>query len=121
MKRILVIEDSAFIRYLLQENLLELQMEIIGESSTSEEGFELFQKYKPDVTLIDYSLSTGSGLELAEKILKENMYARLILMLPYRMFYQAQELIAMGIRAVVSKPFYPEKLQSTLIEAIEDF
>lgn len=120
MKRVLMIEDSAFIRQLLKENLLELNMAIAGETSIPAEGIELFFQKKPDITLIDYSLQGMNGRELAEEILKRDIYARLILMLPYRMFEEAQELIAMGIRAVITKPFYPERLQSVLIEVAED-
>lgn len=120
MKRILIIEDSAFIRHLLIENLSELQMEIVGEGMTPEEGLAMFKSQTPDVTLIDYSLPNQTGFQLAEEMLKHNIYARLILMIPHRMFYRSHDLIAMGIRAVITKPFYPEKLQSTLIEVVED-
>ncbi|MGE3725239.1 MAG: response regulator [Candidatus Sericytochromatia bacterium] len=120
MKRVLIIEDSAFIRQLLIENLVELQMEIVGEGCTPAEGLALFKTYAPDVTLIDYSLPNQTGFQLAEELLKHDIYARLILMIPHRMFYHSHDLIAMGIRAVITKPFYPEKLQSTLIEVIED-
>jgi YesN/AraC family two-component response regulator len=120
MKRILIIEDSAFIRQLLIENLAELQMEISGECGTAKDGLELFKAKKPDVTILDYSLPDQTGFQLAEELLKTDIYARLILLIPHRLFYHTHDLIAMGIRAVVTKPFYPEKLQSTLIEVIED-
>lgn len=120
MTRALIVEDSIFIRQLLKENLLELNMEVVGETSTPNEGLELFLQEQPDIMLIDFSLQNMNGKELAEEILKKDIHARIILMLPYRMIEKTQELIAMGIRAVVTKPFYPEQLQTVLIEVAED-
>jgi DNA-binding NarL/FixJ family response regulator len=118
MSSILIIEDSLFIRYLLRQNLQELEMPIAGETGDPHLGISLFEQLAPAVTLIDYSLPQMSGREVAEAILQRNLYARLIMLFPSRKMAEAQSLIAMGVKAVISKPFHPEKLQSTLIEVV---
>jgi len=114
--RILIVEDSRFIRYLLKKNLAHLEMEIAGECSEAETALNLYLTTAPDAILIDHSLPEANALKLAEAILGKDIYAKIILLIPWRMASQSQSLIAMGIRAVVVKPFYPESLQSTLIE-----
>lgn len=116
MPQILIVEDSRFIRYLLRKNLAYLEMKIAGECSQFEQALEMYKVLKPDVILIDYSLPDTDALTLSEALLSFDIYTKIILLIPLRMAREAQSLIAMGIKAVVVKPFYPESLQSTLIE-----
>ena len=116
MPKILIVEDSRFIRYLLRKNIEHLEMEVVGECGDQSQVLELYQTTHPDVVMLDYSLPDTSGLKLVELLLAQDIYARIVLMVPMRMASQSQNLIAMGIKAVLTKPFYPENLQSTLIE-----
>lgn len=116
MPKVLIVEDSRFIRYLLCKNIEHLEMQIVGECSHSDQAMELYQTNKPDVVLIDHSLPDMDGLKLTEILLAYDIYARIILMIPQRMAQETQNIIAVGVKAVISKPFYPENLQSTLIE-----
>ena len=119
-KSILIIEDSVFIRQLLTENISELQMQVVAECADPRQGIAWFEELRPDITLIDYSLPGMTGLQVAEELLKQDFYARVVLMIPHRMLSQSQNMIALGIRAVVAKPFYPERLQTILIEVAEN-
>lgn len=116
MPNILIVEDSRFIRFLLRKNLEHLEMNIVGECTHSKHVLELYKQTLPDVVLIDHSLPDLSGLQLTETLLAHDIYARIILMIPQRMAKESQNIIAIGVKAVVIKPFYPENLQSTLIE-----
>lgn len=116
MPSILIVEDSRFIRYLLRKNLEHLEMQIVGECSHSEEALQLYQQTRPDVVVLDHSLPDATGLKLVEDLLAYDIYARIVLMIPQRMSAQVQNMIAVGVKAVITKPFYPENLQSTLIE-----
>lgn len=116
MPQVMVVEDSRFIRYLLRKNLSYLEMKIAGECSQHDEALSMYQTLKPDVVLIDHSLPETDALSLTEALLGLDIYAKVILMIPLRMAKEAQGLIAIGVKAVIIKPFYPEILQSTLIE-----
>lgn len=116
MPRLLIVEDSRFIQQLLQRNIAYLEMEIAGTCQTREEALTLYAETHPDAVIIDYSLPNGNGPQLIEELLVHDIYARLIVLVPSRLASETQNLIAMGIKAVVVKPFYPEILQSTLIE-----
>jgi len=115
---ILIVEDSHFIRYLLKKNIEQLEMQTVGECSTAAEALILYQKCKPDIVIVDHSLPDQTGTKLVEDLLTLDIYARIILLIPMRMEYEAQNLIAMGVQSVISKPFYPEPLQKSLIEVV---
>ena len=114
--RILVIEDSKFLCYLLRKHLSELNMEVVGETARPREGLTLFDELKPDITIVDYSLPTMNGLQLVEAILSKDMYAYIVFLLPVRLREKSRELIGMGLKGVLLKPFHVEQLQSLLIE-----
>lgn len=93
-------------------------MAIVGECSTAQEAQILYSQTQPDAVIIDHRLPDSSGLKLAEALLTQDIYARIVLLIPARMATDSQNLIAQGVKAVVTKPFYPELLQSTLIEVV---
>ncbi|MGV3525629.1 MAG: response regulator [Candidatus Sericytochromatia bacterium] len=112
----MIVEDSRFIQQLLQHNIAHLEMELAGTCNTRQEALALYAQTQPDAVIIDYNLPQGNGPKLIEELLVQDIYARLIVLVPSRLAAETQNLIAMGIKAVVVKPFYPEILQSTLIE-----
>lgn len=115
---ILIVEDSHFIRYLLKKNIEQLEMHTVGECSSAAEALILYKACQPDIVIVDYSLPDQNGSQLVEDLLSLDMYARIILLIPMRMESEIQNLIAMGVQGVISKPFYPEPLQKSLIEVI---
>ena len=114
--RILLIEDSVFIRYQLQQYLIDLNMEIVGEYNNPQEGIPAFEILKPDIVVVDYSLLNVTGIQVVEEILSRNIYANIVLLLPSQLFHRTQEFVGMGIKGVLTKPFYPEKVQKVMIE-----
>ncbi len=115
---ILIVEDSHFIRYLLKKNIEQLEMRTVGECSSAAEALKLYQECQPDIVIMDYSLPDQNGTQLVEDLLSLDIYARIILLIPMRMESETQNLIAMGVQGVISKPFYPEPLQKCLIEVV---
>lgn len=114
--RILIIEDSQFIRYMLKKHLTELHMEVVGEATRPREGLQLFDSLQPDITIVDYSLPTMNGIKVVEALLSKDMYANIVFLLPVRLRAKAREMIGMGMKGVLLKPFHVEQLQSLLIE-----
>lgn len=116
MSKILLVEDSRFVRYLLRKNIEHIEMEVIGECSDQKDVLTLYEQMAPDLVMVDYSLPDTLGIKVVEQLLAKDIYAKIILMIPLRMEQQIQSLISMGVKAVLVKPFYPETLQSILIE-----
>lgn len=65
-----LIEDNPRIIPTIERKLKELGCIMVGDSPTSEEGFELIKKYKPQLVIIDLHLKDGErkGLKVAHKI-----------------------------------------------------
>ncbi|MDX5474342.1 MAG: response regulator transcription factor [Bacillaceae bacterium] len=69
MIRIVIAEDQRMMLGALGSLLdLEDDMEVVGKASNGKEAVELFQKYKPDVCIMDIEMPEKTGLEAAEEI-----------------------------------------------------
>jgi CheY-like chemotaxis protein len=71
--RVMIVEDEVIITKNLEENLAEMGFEIAGVFMSGEEALKQFQKFKPDVVLMDILLKGNiDGFEAAEKIMTEH-------------------------------------------------
>ena len=68
MARILIVDDSAFIRKMLTEILRRNNHEIVGEASNGLEGVEMFKQLHPDLVMLDITMPVMDGLDALKKI-----------------------------------------------------
>lgn len=72
MVRILIADDSAVIRTMLEHNLVSLgKYEIVCSVSNGEKALESAHKFVPDLIITDYDMPLLNGLELCAKIRAE--------------------------------------------------
>src|SRR5438270_543521 len=70
--KIFVADDSAMLREQIIELLTELtQIEIIGQAQDAMEAFHSIRELKPDVVTLDIQMNGGSGIDVLEKIKRE--------------------------------------------------
>ncbi len=68
--RVLIVDDHPLIRRGLRETLAaEPDLEVCGEAADAGEAIDQARKTKPDLALVDISLPSGSGLELAKRLM----------------------------------------------------
>ncbi len=63
---------------------LQSDMQLVGAAVTGEEAVELFQRHRPDVTLMDLRLPTMSGLDAIRAIRKEDKAAKIVVLTMYQ-------------------------------------
>lgn len=70
MKTIIVEDQKLGID--LVRNCLTDKFELVASCQTIKEGWKAFEKHKPEVAILDIELPDGSGLDLADRMLKVN-------------------------------------------------
>jgi two-component system chemotaxis response regulator CheB len=71
--RVLIVEDSAFMRKVLHDIIAaDPEMEIAGEARDGREGVELAQTLKPDVITMDINMPHLDGLQATEIIMSQS-------------------------------------------------
>jgi DNA-binding response OmpR family regulator len=112
-KTLLYIEDEQQIR----ENVTELISEYFGNfhvASSAEEGYEIFQDEKIDIIITDIEMAKMSGLDLLEKIRKENSKIHLVVMSAHTKIEYLLEAIPFKLEQYVVKPLNSKKIRELL-------
>jgi two-component system chemotaxis response regulator CheB len=78
--RVLIIDDSAFVRQALQRMLRDdPELEVVGVAADGKQGVEKVLELKPDVVTLDIQMPRMGGLEALERIMAENPLPVLLL------------------------------------------
>ncbi|MFJ8256829.1 chemotaxis response regulator protein-glutamate methylesterase [Peribacillus asahii] len=70
--KVLVVDDSAFMRKLIAEFLTEdSRLEVVGSARNGQDAISKIQLLRPDVVTLDVEMPIMNGLEALEKIMKD--------------------------------------------------
>ncbi len=80
MIRVLLAEDQAMVRGALSALLkLESDIEVLGSSADGESAWRDIQRLKPDVLVTDIEMPGLTGLELAQRIQRQELPIRVVI------------------------------------------
>ena len=114
--RILLCDDHPMIRLALRSTVgMEPNMTIVGEATNGSEAILMFQKYRPDVVLMDINMPIMDGLEAMVTILDDYPEARFILLTNY----DSEEDVFRGLEAGAMGYILKDSPQTMLISAIQ--
>ena len=116
--RILIVDDESMIRGPLEETLRIAGYSVDG-ASDGREALTLIKKQDYDVVISDLAMPSMGGLELLEKIKKEDPSSIVLLMTGFSSVKTAVTAIKLGAYDYIEKPFAPEELMN-IISGIED-
>ena len=111
MARILVIDDSAFMRKLSRDQLEEAGFE--AEEYLPGSVLQLVEKLResrPDLVLSDFNMPYVDGLEVARNVRRVDPAIPLIILTANRYAAREARLQTMGVRMILHKPVSGEAL-----------
>ena len=114
MAKILVCDDSAFMRMMLKKLLIDNGHEVIGEAGDGMQAVQLFRQLKPDLTTMDITMPKLDGVEAARLIRDENPVAKIIMVTAIGQQAVMNEALQAGASEFLVKPFDPEQVLSTI-------
>ena len=115
---ILIVEDESTLAKNLKRYLERYQYDVrIAERA--QEGFQLFETFRPDVVLLDLQLPDLNGLEVLTLLQKRDPQAKVIVITAYGSVQTAVEAIKSGAYDYLSKPLVLEELKILLDKAVE--
>jgi two-component system, chemotaxis family, chemotaxis protein CheY len=76
--RVLVVDDSGFMRKRIAEELLAHGHSVIGQAKSGNEAVEMYRSLKPDIVTMDITMRDMDGLTAAKQILAEDPDAKII-------------------------------------------
>ena len=111
MKKVLIVDDSMFMRQAIKTTLQKSgRYEVIGEAGTGDEGIELCLELRPDVITLDNVLPDMLGMDILKELRKEMVEAKIIMVSAVGQDNIISESISNGADDYIVKPFSNEDL-----------
>ncbi|AEE97176.1 response regulator [Mahella australiensis] len=111
----LVVDDSAFMRKVVKDMLMENGYDKIFEASNGVQAVEKAAQVKPDIVTMDITMPDMDGIQAVKELLKVSPKSNIIMCSALGQRNMVLEAIRSGAKEYVVKPF--EK--SRLMEAIQ--
>lgn len=78
-KRVLVVDDAAFMRMIVRDILVKQGHEVIGEAANGRIAIERYKALSPDVVFMDITMPEMTGLEAVAGIKAFDQAAKIIM------------------------------------------
>jgi two-component system chemotaxis response regulator CheY len=118
MVKVLIADDTLFMRKVLSKIVKDMGHTIVAEAGNGDEAFELYKVHKPDLVLLDIVMppgpKTGNGIDALKLIRGENPEAKVIMISSMGQDSIVKETVTNGARDFVVKPFKSDDVTSVL-------
>ncbi len=117
--RVLLVDDSTYIRTVLGSIIVEAGFEVVGEAADGEEAIRKYMNLKPDIVLMDVIMEPMNGMAAAEVILDKDPAARILMVTVLEAKEILVDLIKIGAKGYITKPFSKEEIAEKIREVIK--
>jgi DNA-binding NtrC family response regulator len=111
--RVLVVDDEADLRMLLEHAVAKAGYEVVT-ASDGEEAISLLVKRKFDIVLLDIQMPNTNGIEVLKYIQKNTPTTKTIMLTGYADLKHAMEAREFGAQDFISKPYKVEEILYTI-------
>ncbi|MCX7841519.1 MAG: response regulator [Clostridia bacterium] len=114
-KRILIVDDAAFMRMMIKDILGKNGYEVVGEAENGARAIEKYKELIPDLVVMDITMPEVDGIQAVKEIKKVNADAKIIMCSAMGQQAMVIESIQAGARDFIVKPFQAERV----VEAVK--
>lgn len=109
-KRVLIVDDSAFMRNMLRDVFSGTAFEVVGEAANGLEAIDRFNELKPDLITMDIVMPHKNGIEATREICALQTGAVVIMCSAMGQESLVMEAINAGAKDFITKPFRREEV-----------
>lgn len=114
MARILITDDTAFMRMFLKTTLVKLGHEVVGEANNGAEALSLYQTLKPDLVTMDITMPVMDGITAIKELKKLDAEAKIIMCSAIGQQDMVMEAISLGALDFIVKPFTEDRVNEVI-------
>ena len=118
MKKLLIVDDAAFMRLSIRNMLLKYDLEIVGEAANGAIGVEMYKQLRPDVVTMDITMPEMTGIEALKAIKIFDPQAKVIMVSAMGQEGMVKEAIISGAKTFIVKPFKEDFLYQTICKVL---
>ncbi|MBI4397130.1 MAG: response regulator [Elusimicrobia bacterium] len=117
---VLIADDSPVMRSMIRSAIEAAGGRVAGEAGDGLELKELYFQLKPDLVTVDLNMPRQSGVEAMVEILMGDPLAKILVVTAFGEASVKEQVLRMGAKAVVDKPFRPEELVQAIQHILSD-
>lgn len=114
MKRVLVVDDSVFIRQSVKVMLERNGFEVVGEAENGIIAINKYKILKPDIVTMDITMREMDGIEALKKIIEIDPQANVVMLSALGQETKVRSAILAGAKNFIVKPFKEDHLLKVL-------
>lgn len=114
MKKVLIVDDAAFMRMSIKNILTNYEYEIVGEAENGLEAVEKYKELQPDIVTMDITMPELDGIQALRMIKKLDPGASVVMVSALGQEAKMKEAIIYGAKGFIVKPFKEEILLGAL-------
>ncbi|BAS25940.1 response regulator [Limnochorda pilosa] len=112
--RVLVVDDTAFMRMTLRRALERFGHEVVGEAADGEEAVQLYNELRPDLVTMDITMPKMDGITAIRQIRSVEPKARIIVCSAMGQKPMVVEALEAGAQDFLVKPFDADRIRDAL-------
>lgn len=116
---VLIVEDDEMTAFALRQSL-GMHCKRVDVANDGIEGFEMFEKFKPDIVISDINLPEMNGLDMVHSMHEVCPHLPVIIITSYDTEENISESINQGAYNYLRKPISIEELQTSLLMATKN-
>lgn len=116
-KRVLIVDDAAFMRIKLKDILEKNGYEVAGEAQNGVEAVEKYKEAKPDLVTMDITMPEKDGVEALKEIKSIDPNAVILMCSAMGQQSMVMDAIRAGAIDFIVKPFDTERVIKALDKA----
>ncbi len=114
MKKVLVVDDAAFMRITIKNMLSKNGFEIAGEAENGAQAIQKCSELKPDIVTLDITMPEVSGIDALREIIKISPNTVVVMVSAMGQESMVKEAVLLGAKGFVVKPFKEEVIMAAL-------
>ena len=111
---VIVVEDDFDSLEVLSEYLSLKDLNVLAKAKNGKEAVEIYEKFKPDIVLLDVLMPGYDGFYAVENIKKTDPSAKVIFVTAATMGPTQRKLFEYEVEGIIFKPFEMEHLMDTI-------
>lgn len=119
MKKVLIVDDAAFVRLAIKEILAKIGSIEFVEAVNGLDAVKKYIETKPDIVTMDITMPDMTGMEALKLIRKVDSEAKVIMITAMGQDTMVKEAVLNGAKSFIIKPFKEEHVISTVKKLLE--
>lgn len=119
MKRILIVDDSLYMRTMISDALIAAGYEVVGQAANGETAIDMALELQPDLITLDNILPDMIGTDILRVLKEEEKISSIVVMVSaVGQESVIQEGMQLGASDYIVKPFTAENITEAIRKAL---